>query len=103
MLTGLLVSDIALAAAAVIVSHDGRSESPFHLEFALKPVVVLWRVASAVTVAVFLFWLYAGLPLPDGWTNFVPRAIAGISLVVIIQVTARHDDESRLAVPLACL
>lgn len=183
MLTGLLISDIALAAAAVTVSHDGRSESPFHLEIALKPVVVLWRVASPVTVAVFLFWFYAarvraerfdwpqrrargwafwgwvipiadlwvpfqimrdiwraslapslrskagwlpavwwvswlvegvlsrswsgrsnnfgyGLALPDGWTNFVPLASAGISLVVIIQVAARQKHDSRqLEVP----
>jgi hypothetical protein len=187
VLTGLLVSDIALAAAAVIMSHDGRSETPFQLEIALKPVVVLWRVASVVTVAVFLFCFYAarvraersdwpqrrargwafwgwvipiadlwvpfqimrdiwraslspslrskagwlpavwwvswllegvlsrsrsgrsgnfgyGLPLPGGWTNFVPLAIAGISLVVIIQVAARQKHDSREpAVPLACL
>ncbi len=187
VLTGLLISDIAVAAAAVTVSHDGRSDTPFHLEIALKPVVVLWRVASPVTVAVFLFWFYAarvraersdwpqrrargwafwgwvipiadlwvpfqimrdvwraslppslrskaawlpavwwvswllegllsrswsgrsnnfgyGLPLPDSWTNFVPLAIAGISLVVIIQVAARQKhDRRQLAVPLACL
>jgi hypothetical protein len=187
VLTGLLVCDIALAAAAVVVSHDGRSETPFQLAIALKPVFVLWRVASAVTVAVFLFWFYAarvraecsdwpqrrargwafwgwvipvadlwvpfqimrdiwraslpsslrskaawlpavwwvswllegllsrswsarssnfgyGLPLPDGWTNFAPLAIAGISLVVIIQVTARQQHDSREpAVPLTCL
>lgn len=187
VLTGLLVSDIAIAAAAVIVAYDGRSDAPFHLQIALKSVVILWRVASAGTVVVFLFWFYSarvraerydwpqrhargwafwgwiipiadlwlpfqimrdiwraslppslrtraawlpavwwvswlvegllsrswsarsnnfgyGLPLPASWTNFVPLAIAGTSLVVIIQVAARQRHDSRqLAVPLACL
>jgi hypothetical protein len=187
VLTGLLISDIAIAAAALIVSYDGRSDSPFRLQIALKSIAVLWRVASAVTVVVFLFWFYAarvraersdwpqrhargwafwgwiipiadlwlpfqimrdiwwaslppslrskaawlpavwwvswllegllsrswsarssnfghGLPLPASWTTFVPLAIAGTSLVVIIQVAARQIHDSRqLAVPLACL
>jgi hypothetical protein len=51
-LTGLLVSDLAIAAAWLIVPLLSRSDSRFQLEIALRPVVVLWRFAFAATVAV---------------------------------------------------
>jgi hypothetical protein len=57
-LTGLLISDIAIAAAGLIVPLFDRNDALFQLEIDLRPVVVLWRVAFAVTVVVFLIWFY---------------------------------------------
>jgi len=57
-LAGLLVSDLAIASAGLIVPMLNPGDSRFHLEIALRPVVVLWRLALAATVAVFLIWFY---------------------------------------------
>jgi hypothetical protein len=58
-LAGLLISDIALAAAGLIVPLVDGGDMPFQLQIDLKPVVILWRLASAATVVVFLIWFYA--------------------------------------------
>ena len=57
-LTGLLMSDIAIAAAGLVVPLSIHRNAAFQLEIALRPVVVLWRVAYTLTVIVFLVWFY---------------------------------------------
>lgn len=58
VLTGLLLSDLAVAAAWLLVPMASRSDIPFELELDLKPVLVLWRLAFLATVVVFLVWFY---------------------------------------------
>ena len=51
-LTGLVIIDIAVAATRLIVPTVSHYDYSFQLDIALKPVVVLWRVVFALTVAV---------------------------------------------------
>jgi hypothetical protein len=171
-LGSLLICDIAIAAAGLVMPLVDAGDRPFQLQIDLKPVVILWRLAFAATVVVFLIWFYAarvsaersgwhqrrargwafwgwfipiadlwipfqimadiwkgslrpsrrskaawlpavwwiswllegllsqgwdvhssnfryGLPLPDSWATFALLAVAGVSLVVMSQVTTR--------------
>lgn len=65
-LTGLLISNVAIAAARLVVPLASRSDTPFQLEIDLKPVVVLWRLAFLATVVVFLVWFYEARVSAEG-------------------------------------
>lgn len=173
VLVSLLIIDIAIAAAGLVMPLVDGGDTPFQLQIDLKPVVILWRLASAATVVVFLIWFYGarvsaersdwhqrrargwafwgwvipiadlwipfqimtdvwmgslrpsrrskaawlpavwwiswllegllsqgwkvhssnfgyGLPLPDSWVTLALLAVAGISLIVMSQVTTRQ-------------
>jgi hypothetical protein len=57
-LTSLLITDVAIAATGLIVPMISHDDYSFQLEMELKPVVILWRIALAITVVVFLIWFY---------------------------------------------
>jgi hypothetical protein len=65
-LTGLLVGDLTIATAGLIVPLLNHGDSRFHLEVAVRPVVVLWRIAFAASIAVFLVWFYRARARADG-------------------------------------